>query len=99
MRFFKVAIYNFFIFLFLIIILEVVFGYWFKKENFGIYMRKERKVNWQTTSSFYGKEYNFYYKRNFWGFRGEEFDPKDVMRHKIVSSIVKEYEKRKKNKD
>ena len=78
MRFFKVAIYNFFIFLFLIIILEVVFGYWFKKENFGIYMRKERKVNWQTTSSFYGKEYNFYYKRNFWGFRGEEFDPKDV---------------------
>ena len=41
-------------------------------------MRKERKVNWQTTSSFYGKEYNFFYKRNFWGFRGEEFDPKDV---------------------
>ena len=78
MRFFKVAIYNFFIFLFLIIIFEVVFGYWFKKENFGIYMRKERKVNWQTTSSFYGKEYNFFYKRNFWGFRGEEFDPKDV---------------------
>ena len=78
MRLFKVVIYNFFIFLFLIIILELVFGYWFKKENFGIYMRKERKVNWQTTSSFYGKEYNFFYKRNFWGFRGEEFDPKDV---------------------
>ena len=78
MRFFKVAIYNFFIFLFLIIIFDVVFGYWFKKENFGIYMRKERKVNWQTTSSFYGKEYNFFYKRNFWGFRGEEFNPKDV---------------------
>ena len=41
-------------------------------------MRKERKVNWQTTSSFYGKTYNFFYKRNFWGFRGEEFNPEDV---------------------
>ena len=78
MRFFKVVVYNFFIFLFLIIILEVIFGYWFKKENFGIYMRKERKVNWQSTSSFYGKTYKFFYKRNFWGFRGEEFNPEDV---------------------
>ena len=78
MRFFKVVISNFFIFLFLIIIIEVVFGYWFKKENFGIYMRKERKINWKTTSYFNGKEYKFYYKRNFWGFRGNEFNPKNV---------------------
>ena len=78
MRFFKVIIYNFFIFFFFIILLEAIFGYWFKKENFGIYMRKERKINWQTTSSFYGQNYNFFYKRNFWGFRGDEFDPKDV---------------------
>ncbi len=28
-----------------------------------------------------------------------KFGPKDVMRHKIVSSIISEYEKRKKNKD
>ena len=28
-----------------------------------------------------------------------KFGPKDVMRHKIVSSIVSEYEKRKKNKN
>lgn len=78
MRFFKVIIYNFFIFFFFIILLEAIFGYWFKKENFGIYMRKERKINWQTNSSFYGQNYNFFYKRNFWGFRGDEFDPKDV---------------------
>ena len=78
MRYFKVVIYNFSIFLFLVVLLEVIFGYWFKKENFGIYMRKERKINWQTTASFYGKDYNFFYKRNFWGFRGDEFNPKDV---------------------
>ena len=78
MKLFKIITYNFLIFLVLVTLLEVIFGYWFKKENFGIYMRKERKVNWQTTSSFYGKNYNFFYKRNFWGFRGEEFDPENV---------------------
>ena len=78
MKLFKIFVYNFLIFFSLIIILETIFGYWFKKENFGIYMRKERKINWQTTSSFYGENYNFFYKRNFWGFRGEEFDPSDV---------------------
>ena len=33
------------------------------------------------------------------GIDAVKFGPKDVMRHKIVSSIVSEYEKRKKNKD
>ena len=36
---------------------------------------------------------------NIKGIDAVKFGPKDVMRHKIVSSIVREYEKRKKNKD
>ena len=78
MNFFRLVTYNFLVFLLLIIFLEATLGYWFKKENFGIYMRKERKINWQTTSYFNGKEYKFFYKRNFWGFRGNEFNPKNV---------------------
>ena len=78
MSFFRLVIYNFLVFLLLIIFLEATLGYWFKKENFGIYMRKERKINWQTTSYFNGKEYKFFYKRNFWGFRGNEINPKNV---------------------
>ena len=78
MSFFRVVTYNLLVFLLLIIFLEATLGYWFKKENFGIYMRKERKINWQTTSYFNGKEYKFFYKRNFWGFRGNEFNPKNV---------------------
>ena len=78
MKFLKIISYNILFSFLLIILIEIFFGYWFKKENFGIYMRKERKINWQTKSSFNGSEYNFYYKRNYWGFRGEEFDPKDV---------------------
>jgi lysophospholipase L1-like esterase len=78
MKFFKIIFYNIFVFFIAIILVEIVFGSWFKKDNFGIYMRKERKINWQTKSSFYGDNYSFYYKRNYWGFRGENFDPKDV---------------------
>ena len=78
MRFFKLIYYNFLVFFVAIILLEIFFGYWFKDENFGIYMRKERKINWQTTSNFNQIQYDFFYKRNYWGFRGEEFDPKNV---------------------
>ena len=78
MNFLKTIFYNFLVFLVSIILIEIFFGYWFKDENFGIYMRKERKINWQTSSNFNKEKYDFLYKRNYWGFRGEEFDPKDV---------------------
>ncbi len=74
----KITIYNFIILIFIFSIFEMIFGYWFKKDNFGIHMRNERNKNWKTTSRFNDKEYNFFYKRNFYGFRGGEFDPKDV---------------------
>ena len=78
MKILKIIFYNLLILIFLIVFFEIFLGYWFKKENFGIYMRKERKINWETTSSFYGKDYNFNYQRNFWGFRGKNFNPEDV---------------------
>ena len=78
MKLLKITFYNLFIFIFLFILIEIFFGYWFKDENFGIYMRKERKINWLTESTFFGNNYKFFYKRNYWGFRGEEFDPKNV---------------------
>ena len=78
MNFLKTIFYNFLVFFVAIILIEIFFGYWFKDENFGIYMRKERKINWQTNSTFNEESYDFFYKRNYWGFRGEEFDPKDV---------------------
>ena len=78
MNFLKTIFYNFLVFFVAIILIEIFFGYWFKDENFGIYMRKERKINWQTTSNFNLEKYEFFYKRNYWGFRGEEFNPKDV---------------------
>ncbi len=78
MNILKTISYNILFFFLSIIFIEIFFGYWFKSENFGIYMRKERKINWQTTSIFNEKKYDFFYKRNYWGFRGEEFEPNDV---------------------
>ena len=74
----KVILYNLIFFIIFILILELIFGFWFKKNNFGIHMRNERNKNWKTTSSFNDKEYSFFYKRNFYGFRGDEFNPEDV---------------------
>ena len=78
MKSIKIIVVNIFIFIIFICLFEMLFGFWFKKENFGIYMRKERRVNWHTESSFYGQDYKFFYKRNRWGFRGVEFDSQDV---------------------
>ena len=41
-------------------------------------MKSERDKNWKTSSTFYNQKYDFFYKRNFYGFRGDEFDPKNV---------------------
>ena len=74
----KTIFYNIIVFLLLLILGETIFGYWFTKDNFGIYMRKERNKNWKTNSSFNNIKYDFFYKRNFYGFRGDEFNPKNV---------------------
>jgi len=74
----RVVLYNLLILFILLVIGEIIFGYWFTKDNFGIHMRKERSKNWKTVSNFNNKKYEFFYKRNFYGFRGEEFNPKNV---------------------
>ncbi len=74
---FKTLSINILIFFTLFLIAEVIFGYWFKENNFGIYMRKERNINWLTESSFNNKKYQFNYKRNMWGFRAENIHPKN----------------------
>ena len=74
----KTIFYNLIILLVLLVLGESIFGYWFTKDNFGIYMKSERDKNWKTSSTFNNKEYSFFYKRNFYGFRGDEFNPKNV---------------------
>lgn len=72
----KIIIYNFFIFFILIFLIELIFGYWFDENNFGIYMRKHRMQKDTYQVKFNEKLYTHTYKRNFYGFRGKEIDPK-----------------------
>ena len=70
---------NILIFLCFIILIELIFGHWFKRNNFGIHMRAERnKIVKINVNHHFGDKIEFIYKRNFYGFIGEEFNPKDV---------------------
>lgn len=59
----------------LILLVEIIFGYWFKENNFGIYMRSERNKKELVKATHNNKEYNFFYERNFYAFRGKDFEP------------------------
>ena len=74
----KTLVINVVIFCAIILFIECIFGYWFKENNFGIYMRSERNRSDLFKATHNDKEYTFYYKRNFYAFRGDEFDPSDV---------------------
>jgi len=78
MKKFKLILINFVVLICFISVIEAIFGYWFKENNFGIYMRKERRINWFTEVNINNQNYKFFYKRNFWGFRGVEFNPQDI---------------------
>ena len=79
-KFLKISFYNLLIFILLIAFIEIIFGYWFKKNNFGIHMRAERNKLIKLNVSHHGngEKTTFIYRRNFYGFIGEEFNPKDV---------------------
>ena len=77
-KIFKLLLINFIIFFSLILIFEIIFGYWFKKNNFGFIMRFERQKQIYYETIHDEKKYRFFYKRNFYGFRGDEVDPKNI---------------------
>lgn len=74
----KVAGINLLILLIIITIIELIFGHWFKKNNWGNQLRSFRYKNVEFTSEFNNKKYTFLYKRNSYGFRGEEHDPSKI---------------------
>ena len=67
----KILFTNCIIFFSLIFIFEIFFGYWFDKNNFGFIMRFERQKQILYETIHDEKKYRFFYKRNFYGFRGE----------------------------
>ena len=58
----KIIFYNFIIFFILLISIELIFGYWFDENNFGIHIRKHRNRYELYETKFNNKEYKFIYK-------------------------------------
>ena len=77
-RFLKILLINILIFITLIFLVEIFFGYWFDKDNLGPYMREHRmkKNLYQLKTD--EKNYNYTYKRNYYGFRGEELNLNEI---------------------
>lgn len=74
----KVISYNLLILFIIVLFFELFFGYWFKDENFGIYIRDQRNVERKFDIIHYGQNYKYIFKRNSQGFIGEEIDPKKI---------------------
>ena len=75
---FKNFLYNVLFFLVLIVITELIVGSWFKSDSFGSTIRNGRLKDRLYEVEHNGKKYVFRYKKNFYGFRGEEVDPKKI---------------------
>ena len=60
----KTLAINFLIFFTLILFIECIFGYWFKAENFGIYIRDQRNVERKFDINHYGQNYKYTFKHN-----------------------------------
>jgi len=78
LKVFKIVLINFLLGLILFSLIELIFGYWFDKDNLGPYMREHRmrKNNYDIT--YEGKKYEFTYKRNYYGFRGDEVPLEEI---------------------
>ena len=74
----KILFINIFLFSIFFLIIELIFGYWFDKDNLGPYLREHRMKKVSYSINYESKKYDFIYKRNYYGFRGEEIDPKDI---------------------
>ena len=89
-KLFKILIINIFLFIFFISFIEIFFGYWFDKDNLGPYMREHRMKKMLYSLKIGDETHNFTYKRNYYGFRGEELNPEDIKMLLIGGSTAEE---------
>ena len=71
----RIIFTNIFIVFIFVTLIELFFGYWFDKDNFGPYMREHRmkkeKIIWESEDEII----QYDYKKNYYGFRGDDIDP------------------------
>lgn len=88
--FFKILHYNFLLILFFILLIEVFFGYWFDTNNLGSFMREHRLKNHEILWEYKGEKINYNYKRNYFGFRGDDVNPSKIDAIIMGGSVIDE---------
>ena len=90
MKIFKILFYNFIIFFLFFFLIELLFGYWMDKDSLGPYMREHRMKKNFYTLSYKDQTLNYTYKRNYFGFRGEDIKLEDIKSVMIGGSTADE---------
>ena len=90
MKFFKILFYNLTILFSFILIIELFFGYWFDKDNFGPYMREHRMKNQRIEWSDDNEKITYFYRRNYHGFRGGDIKPAEIEAIIMGGSVIDE---------
>ena len=88
--FIKILITNTFLVIFFVVVVELIFGYWFDKENFGPYMREHRMKSQKITWSDNNETINYTYKRNYYGFRDDDVHPSKIQAIILGGSTIDE---------
>ena len=93
-KFFKKLIKIFFINIFIILtftfFIEIFFGYWFDEDNFGPYMREHRMKNQRIEWTNGAEKKIYFYRRNYYGFRGGDIEPSEIQAVILGGSAVDE---------
>ena len=78
MKYIKIITINTSILFFLLILIELVLGGWFKNNNFGYSIRELRNIKIPISVKYENKKYNYFFKRNNLGFIGEELKAQNI---------------------
>ena len=89
-KIFKIFSINIIIVVLFISFIEVFFGYWFDKDNFGPYMREHRMKNQRILWEDENEKFSYFYRRNYYGFRGKDIDPSQITGIIMGSSVIDE---------
>jgi len=86
--FLKIILLNSIVVIFFLILIEIFFGYWFDKDNFGPYMREHRMKNQQNIWEYKNEIIKYNYKRNYHGFRADDIEPSDIEAIILGGSVI-----------
>ncbi len=74
----KIFFINTLILFLFILMIEILFGYWFDKDNLGPFMREHRMKNQRIEYTSNGVKEIYFYRRNYHGFRGDDIEPSKI---------------------